>query len=522
MNSSRLDTRRSDDRGPDGAGAPSSPHPGIAAGYIASGWSALLGIAFVPSYVYYLGIESYGLVGFFAILSAWLAILDLGMGATLSREVSMYMVGARALQGLRDLLRSLEIVYALTAFLISAAVAAVSHLIATHWLGSSSLPAQTVSVSIAIMGLLIAAQGFGTLYRGAVLGLQHQVWLSTCSAVAATIRSVGCLLVLMWSPTLIAFFSFQVLVIAAEAFAMAAHLHRQLPTSTVRPKFSFQSIAQVSRFAGGLSLIGLSAVLLTQVDKMLLSRLLPLDQFGYFVLVTTVAGTMSLLVTPLHNVAYPRLSGIASSGDQHKFAVEYHKFAQILSIGTFPVGLLLALFPAEVITVWMGDPDMGVKLAPVLSIWALGTSLNCLTHVPHIAQLAHAWTKLGTVMSFLMVSVSVPLLLLLVPRYGAMAAAWIWVGVNAGYLVIAIPIMHSRILREEQWEWCTRDVLFPLLSGTLVAALLKMLSPSGDRLHTAVFLFGTGFLVFLAVFLACRMGRQAAGASMKGIGWLHR
>ena len=38
-----------------------------------------MGLVFVPVYIKYLGIESYGLIGFFASLQAWFALLDMGM-----------------------------------------------------------------------------------------------------------------------------------------------------------------------------------------------------------------------------------------------------------------------------------------------------------------------------------------------------------------------------------------------------------------------------------------------------------
>ena len=48
----------------------------VAANYLASGWAALMGLAFVPWYVRYLGIESYGLIGVFGTMQVWLALLD--------------------------------------------------------------------------------------------------------------------------------------------------------------------------------------------------------------------------------------------------------------------------------------------------------------------------------------------------------------------------------------------------------------------------------------------------------------
>jgi O-antigen/teichoic acid export membrane protein len=51
----------------------------VVANYIGQATRALIGLAFIPLYIKYLGIEAYGLIGMFAVLQTWLALLDAGM-----------------------------------------------------------------------------------------------------------------------------------------------------------------------------------------------------------------------------------------------------------------------------------------------------------------------------------------------------------------------------------------------------------------------------------------------------------
>ena len=60
----------------------------LLAGLASSVWSALVGLAVVPFYLKYLGIEAYGLIGFFATTQAVLSLLDMGMAPTINREVA--------------------------------------------------------------------------------------------------------------------------------------------------------------------------------------------------------------------------------------------------------------------------------------------------------------------------------------------------------------------------------------------------------------------------------------------------
>jgi len=75
-------------------------------------------------------------------------------------------------------------------------------------------------------------------------------------------------------------------------------------------------------------------------------------------------------------------------------------------------------------------------------------------------QLAHGWTsltiKVNSVARYLD-----PSILWVVPDYGAIGAAWVWVTLNAGYILFDIHFMHRRLLSTEKWRWYSQDVVTP-------------------------------------------------------------
>ena len=52
-----------------------------------------MGFIFIPIYISYLGIESYGLIGLFIILQGLLSLLDMGLSPTLNREMARFRAG---------------------------------------------------------------------------------------------------------------------------------------------------------------------------------------------------------------------------------------------------------------------------------------------------------------------------------------------------------------------------------------------------------------------------------------------
>lgn len=484
----------------------------LIANYIGSCWSALMGIAFLPIYIKYLGIEAYALIGVFASLQAWFVLLDMGLSQTLNREMARFTAGVHTAQSIRNLLKTMEMVYLVVAILLAISLTVFSSWIAGDWLKVQTLSIETVTRALAIMGLIISFRWMGTLYRSAIFGLQHQVWLNSATAIFSTLRGLGSIAVLAYvSPTIQAFFMFQGAVAAIETAALAWKTRKFLPAPPETPRFSMNALKDIWRFAAGMTTLALLNTLLTQVDKLLLSTLLPLKDFGYFTLATTVAGAISMLSSPIVNVATPRFAELVAIKDENTLAEQYHKFAQLLAIAVIPASLVLYFFSGQIMFLWTRDFSMIQTVAPIISVWVIGTGLNSIMFVPYLAQLAYGWTRLEIITNSIAVVVIIPAFLILVPRYGVMAAAWIWVATNAGYMLFTISAMHLRILKQEKWKWYRADVFWPLLAGLPIAGAMLALTATytGKNRMAEIGLLAIGaFFVIVATAMATKLGRQ--------------
>ena len=473
----------------------------LVANYLGQGLTAVMGLAFIPLYIQYLGMEAFGLIGLFAVMQAWLTLLDMGMTPTLNREMARYTAGAHSPQSIRDLLRSLEILCFSLAALIGVGVWAASGYLASDWLRAEKLPIAVVAQAFSVMALVVALRFVEGIYRGSLFGLQRQVWYNGANAILATVRYGGAVAVLAWvSPTVQAFFLWQALVSLLSISVFAASVHRALPQPPLAPKFSRQALAGVWKFASGMMGITFLALLLTQVDKVLLSRLLTLESFGYYTLAATVAGVLYVVISPITQAIFPRMVELSTCDDQAALISVYHQGAQLVTILIAPAVMLLSFFAGGVVFMWSGDANLAVNTAPILLPLVLGTFLNGLMWMPYQCQLAHGWTSLTLKINIVAVVVLIPAILWVVPHYGAVGAAWIWVALNAGYVLIAIQFMHRRLIPDEKWRWYFADVLLPIGGTVGVMLLAQQLQPAcyQDRWHWFAFLLITGGLALAA------------------------
>lgn len=449
------------------------------ANYLGQAWGAAMALAFIPVYIRYLGIESYGLVGLFAVIQTCMTLLDFGMTPTLNREMAKFRASIVPAKEIIDLLRTFEIVVAVLGGAIFLGLWGASDWLARDWLKPSAVTAQEASLAISVMALVVATRFVESVYKGALLGLGKQVWFNSVASVFATLRWAGAAAAVAFvSPTLYAFFLTQAIVSLGSLLVLAAKVWRTLPALPVRPRFSRPALRSVQRFAAGMAGLSVLTLVLTQADKIILSRLLPLGDFAYYTLVATICSAVYLLVAPLTQALFPRLVALHASQEKSRFASLYHLASQTVTVLVAPLCMVLVLHGAGLVFLWSGDAALAHNSGSLLSVFALGAFLNALMYMPSQAQVAAGWTGLQLRMNALASIVLVWALLVYVPRFGVMGAAVIWVGLNVFYVIFGIAFMHQRILEGEMKRWYLSDIVRPLGAGLAWALVLLPAAPS--------------------------------------------
>jgi O-antigen/teichoic acid export membrane protein len=445
------------------------------ANYAGQAWTALMGIAFVPLYIHYLGIEAYGIVGLMVALQAWLVILDLGIAPTMEREMARFTARAYTAHEVRNLLRTVEVLAVGIACTIVLAIYSASGWIAHSWIRAEQLQEDTVRNGIVVLGIVTACRFVETIYRSCVIGLQMQVRLNVVSATLATIRGLGAVGVLAFvSSEIRAFLAWQAAASFSSIAAFAWLTYRALPPAPSGPRISLAQFSHAASFARGMLGIAVSSLLLTQLDKIILSRLLALSDYGYYTVAGSVAGALFMLASPITQALYPRLTQLHSAGNQAGLAEAYHKGAQAITAICGSTAVTVAIFAEPLLLAWTKNPVLAGRAAPILSLLMIGNFANALMWMPYHAQLAFGWTRLALGLNSAAAVVFVPVLFAVVPVYGGAGAAWAWFALNLFYLIVGVRLMHRRILRSEYGSWLRRDVLMPLGAALLPLCVARL------------------------------------------------
>lgn len=448
------------------------------ANFAGKAWAGIFSLAFVPLYIKLMGVEVYGLLGIFMSLTALLSLLDMGLSTTLSRELSRLSALENSEQESRNLVRTFEVVYWGIGILIGISMIVLAPLITQYWINSTSVSRDTVEQSLTIMGLSIAFQWPGAIYSGGLMGIQRQVVLNVIRSVMVTAQHGGAALILLYlSPSIVSFFLWQSFVGLLTTLILAIGLWKLLPKSARATRFDKKLLIKNWRFAAGMLGISLVTILLTQLDKIILSKMLTLEMFGYYMLAFNVANALNNLVTPIFSALFPKFTQLVASAEESNLIILYHKGCRLLSVLVFPMAITIAIFAKDILVLWLGDTIAAQNAHQILTLLMIGTALNAVMTLPYALQLAYGWTKLAIYKNIAAVALLVPLMVWMVQRYQGIGAAWVWIILNLGYFIFEVPIMHRRLLKGEMGKWYGRDVILPIIIVATIGLVAHAILP---------------------------------------------
>lgn len=490
----------------------------VVANFAGRAGSVAVSLVFVPVYLHFLGGEGYALIGFSLVLFSLLQTLDLGLSAAFSRELARRRAIGPDGGSSRDLARTLEVVYWSVGIVVAVLVLLGAPAIARHWLEPEGLGEQAVIDSLRLMAVALALQWPMSLYNGGLSGLERQVTLNVVLAGFGLLRGAGAALVL-WqvSATPQAFFAWMCACHAAQTIATALLLWRALPPQASRARFDPALLREVWRFAAGVSLIGVLGALASQVDKVLLSGLLPLESFGYYMLAWTLASALAYFASPLASAVAPRFAALHARQDRPALSDLYLRASELAAVAVLPVAAVLAAFSTAALLAWTGDARTASAAAPLLTLLLLGSAVNSLLLVPFQLQLACGEVRLGIWVNVAVVCVYCPLLAVVAPAFGAEGAAWAWLALNAAYVLVVAGPMHRRVLPGLGGTWALRAVVLPVLVALGAATLLATsVHPTDSRLATIAVLGVAWAVVAMAVAVIAPRARGVLLGALPG------
>lgn len=463
-------------------------------------WLALLIILSTPWYISKLGLELYGVLSIWLVFQALMSFFDFGLGATIIREFAGSKLGSEGDFYRQDLLKTIEIFYWIIAAVLFSFLVIFSVFFSDNWFTFNI----SKNINIVYIMLLISCTLFfqfpSVLYFNGLIGLQNHKLMNILQISGNTLRYGIGSLILFFHNDLIWFFSAQILVAILQTFVTRYFLWKGINyTSLYTPVFKLDLLRYSARFSGGMALTSIAAVMISNVDRIAISKILPVSELGKYAIAFTATGLLQLGIQPFYRAFFPRYSELYSLGDYEKLKTEYFFSNKMIAIIIISLGIICLFFAEDIFLSWMKINDLIIIKAFRLLI--LGILCSGLGWLPAAMQQAQGWTSLHVKMIFGSILIGLPIMIFAIHFFGIIGGTVVWLIHGISDITLGLWLMHKRILKGELLRWYRTVIVPPVIISLPITYVSFLLKPHAlGRVESIIWIFVTGVILILSNF----------------------
>jgi O-antigen/teichoic acid export membrane protein len=256
---------------------------------------------------------------------------------------------------------------------------------------------------------------------------------------------------------------------------------------------------------------------MTQADKVILSRMVSLEMFGFYMLAWTIASGLSRVVTPLIQAFNPHFTELVSRADDEALANPLRLASQLMSVLILPPVAFIVFFSEPILLAWTGNQAIAKGTAPILAFIMVGTALAVSSH-PALSILyskKQLWPAI--VVNLVSMIILLPLLVFAVIQFGVMGAVFIW-GLYGLFQYMVFQAYGLRGIHQEGLiSSILRDFVAPCLVSLAVAGMAGYwLSEVAGKIAFVVLLGFALIIGWVAALLVCK---ELFATVMKKLKW---
>jgi O-antigen/teichoic acid export membrane protein len=281
------------------------------------------------------------------------------------------------------------------------------------------------------------------------------------------LRLAGGVVVLFFMPDLVAFLVWFAISSAVELIAYAAATYRLMPGLRALPYFSLASFKDIWKYSAAMNLIALTALVLSQSDRLAVTKLLSLEALGYYSIAYNASIAISLVQSAINSASFPAFSHSFSSGQHADLLSRYNKASQLMGLVVALPCFALVFFGHEILHLWISAP-IADEASLTMAWLAIGFFFNAVVSNAYMAAVACGQPNLPLKVNLMALVLYLPALYWLVHQFGISGAAAAYAGLNLYYLFTLLPLVQRKVMRQGFGVWLRANLL-PFLGAGMVA-----------------------------------------------------
>ena len=466
-----------------------------------------VGVLFVPLYLYFLGVEGYGVYSLVIMLFGWLTLLQAGVEPAVTKLIAQYHAENK-INKINSLVTLGFIVQFILAGLIGVLIYLNIDYLARFFVKDEIDLLEDTKIALALGAINIVALMCRNVYVAFLKGMQRYDISSVFESVFGITASVLALVFLWMGYGITGIVLGRLILNLLSLFILRGLSRKILSSLHFTTEISKEIFIEIMHYGSWVVVGRLNRLAVNALPPILITQYLGPAGVAYYKIATTVVMAINNLLSSAINVVFPQVSHLKALDKTEEIKSLYSKANAILSYISAPMYFFCFIFSWQIIYIWLGV-DMADNLFQLIPIFFIGYYLSSASMVPSIFSLGLGNAKLlayaGTVQT-LVVLLTLPTLLkqfdIVGAGYNLILFELVSV-VSSG--IITAKYIKSSIIR----YWINERLMHLLVIGLIYSSMFLMLDFLGllnlDRVYTGlvlIFTFTVGLVLY--VFLSIK------------------
>lgn len=424
----------------------------------------------VPFYIAFLGREGYSVIALSLVVASVVLIFELGLSAAIGREMARRdITDAERRRSFVVIERLFMLIFLITIF----AALFLADMIANTMIGETDIDRDMLAKCLSLILLEAGLQLLMRFYINVLMGLEHQIQANLFTIAWTALRNGFVIGVIYFTPSLLVFFSWQLVSTIAVVFALklqSLQLIRAWPMSRAR-FFDIETLGRLRGFALGMVLISIVAVANTQVDRIMIGSLGSLNDLGVYTLAASLGSAILICSTPVMSAVLPRLTTYFTHGHVGDARALFRKATRLVAMIIIPTVVVFSSRSDAVLMAWIGEPDLARSAGRIVPWLVIGNASIGLATIGYAVALANGDTRINNVLGIMSLAISIPGYYLTLNNIGVVGVAVVFMTVQLVSTLLFSWFAMNRFLNGGFIRHHLGNYVVPLL-GALVGHMM--------------------------------------------------
>ncbi len=429
---------------------------------------AALSLLTIPLYTRLIGLESYGIIGFYASLHSLMTLLDFGLGVTVSRRLIFDRAQGKGTEESRSFCSAIETFYLVIVMLIVLAFGGMA-LAALHGMAPAEQQGLTAQIWLMI-GFLLACRFPMALYNAILTGSDRMIEANAITVGFDLLRHSCAALALLLISSSVEMFLLSNMLAAVLALVPLRWLCRTVLGLPFRAHGGLATVRRALPFAAGMSLISLSWFLLGYLDKILLIGMMSPSVYSSYTLSYQVSGAMLMLATIVTQSLYPKINRLVAENDQAGISNLAGLATSAITVFAVTAFWITWMFEEQIARIIVSSDQRSSFQSSILIAFMAGMAFAAVWQVPYQLGVARGLLRPILICNCVAIPVFITAVLFFGMHDDGVSIAIVWMFIYVFYTILLGSWLIKRIT-VNFLTWLNRAIFIPAAAISLLAGL---------------------------------------------------